>query len=65
MPESDEMIGTAEAARMLGVDKTTMTRRAAEGRPEPVVKLPGRNGAFLFRRADVEAQRVAAAAQQI
>jgi len=55
MPAEHELIGTAEAARILQVDKTTLTRWAADGRIKPIVKMPSKNGAFLFNRSDVEA----------
>jgi excisionase family DNA binding protein len=53
-PEED-LIGTAEATRILSVDKTTITRWVAAGRLTPALKLPRRNGAYLFKRSDVEA----------
>ena len=55
MPHTDSVIGTAQASRILDVHPVTITRWAAEGRLTPVGKLPGKNGAFLFNRADVEA----------
>jgi hypothetical protein len=53
-PEED-LIGTADATRILSVDKTTITRWVASGKLVPALKLPRRNGAYLFKRADVEA----------
>jgi predicted site-specific integrase-resolvase len=55
MPDQTELIGTAESARILEIDKTTLTRWVADGRVVPAVKLPTTNGAFLFARADIEA----------
>lgn len=55
---SDEkLIGTAEAMRILDVDRTTVTRMAADGRLTIKVRLPGKNGAFLFARDAVVALR--------
>lgn len=52
-----DLIGTLEASRMLGVDRSTITRRVARGDLEPVMRAPGERGAWLFRREDVEAAR--------
>lgn len=48
-----DVIGTAESARLLGVNPVTITRWAAEGKLPFAGKLPGKNGAYIFRRADV------------
>jgi excisionase family DNA binding protein len=55
MPTYNDLIGSAEAARILGIDKPTLTRWVAAGRITPAHKLPGKNGAFLFHRADITA----------
>lgn len=52
-----ELIGVAEAAEIIGRDKRTVHRMVARGELEPASKLPGLRGAFVFRRADVEAKR--------
>jgi predicted site-specific integrase-resolvase len=61
----DELVGTRTAARILDVNTATITRWVAEGTLSTAGKLPGKNGAFVFRRVDVEAKRaeLAAAAQ--
>lgn len=53
MPPSD-LIGSTEAARTINVDKTTLTRWVADGRIATAHKLPGRNGAYLFHRGEVD-----------
>lgn len=53
-PVNDDLIGSTEATRLLRVDKATISRWVASGTLTPAAKLPGRNGAFLFRRADIE-----------
>lgn len=59
MPD-DELIGTADAAAILGVTLPTIKRLALRGDAlQPAVKMRGKTGAYLFRRADVE--RLAAA----
>lgn len=57
---SDDLIGTAEAAALIGRTVATLNRWAAESRedrPQPALTLPGKTGARLYRRADVEAYR--------
>jgi predicted site-specific integrase-resolvase len=52
-----ELVGTVEAATLLGVDRSTLSRWSGSGRLTPIHKLPGSNGAALYKRADVEALR--------
>lgn len=51
----EDLIGTAEVTRILGCDKATVLRRIDAGKLVPAMKMPGPNGAYLFKRADVEA----------
>jgi DNA-binding transcriptional MerR regulator len=51
------LIGSTESARILNVDKATLTRWVAAGILVPAHKLPGKNGALLFNRADIERLR--------
>lgn len=56
-----DLIGTKEAAELLGKSVATLNRWAADGRsdrPQPAVSLPGETGARLYQRADVEAYKV-------
>ena len=53
MPAPDDLIGTAEAAELLGKPITTINRMALNGRLPVAVQMPGRTGARLYRRADV------------
>jgi predicted site-specific integrase-resolvase len=56
MPPTNDLIGSAEACELLGgIDRSTLSRWVAFGKLTPAQQLPGRNGAFLFRRTDVEA----------
>ena len=50
----DDLIGSAEATRILKIDKGTLSRWVAAGKLTPAHKLPGTYGAFLFYRADIE-----------
>lgn len=61
MPD-DDLISTAQAAKRLDVNPRTVLRLAADGSLPPALRMPGRTGALLFHRADVErlaTQRVA------
>lgn len=51
----DELIGTAAAAKLLHVERSTLTRWVLTGRIKPAMQLPGATGARLFRRTDIEA----------
>lgn len=50
-----DLIGSVEAASILGVDRSVLTRLVQSGRLARAHKLPGENGAALYHRADVEA----------
>lgn len=52
---------SAEVARTLGIDRSTLSRWVTAGRIKPVRKLPGLRGAFLFDPDDVEKIRDAIA----
>lgn len=59
MHPTEDLIGSAEACSLLGdIDRSTLTRWVQLGRIEPAMRLPGPNGAYLFRRADIEALAV-------
>lgn len=58
----DELVSTAEAARIIGRHVRTIHRAVADGRLTPITKIEGKTGAYLFRRADVEALRESGAA---
>jgi len=61
--ETDALIGTAEAARILGKSPRTVHRLVDSGRLVPAIVAPGGYaGSYLFRREDVEALRQEAAA---
>lgn len=52
---SSDEVTTREALAILGLtDPSTVSRYVALGTLVPSRKLPGRTGAFLFRRSDVE-----------
>ena len=53
--EDPDLVTTAEAAQMLGVSVATVNRRADKGEIPVAAKAPGKRGARLFRREDVQA----------
>lgn len=48
------LIGTREAARVLGLSRSTVNRRAGSGLIPYVEKLPGRLGSYVFDRTEIE-----------
>lgn len=56
------LIGTAEAARILGLHRGHVSKLAQRGVLPPVAEMDGRTGARVFDRADVEAYKAARAA---
>ena len=54
MPKKLEtLIGVAEASELTGLDRRTIHRKAERGEIEPVSKLPGLRGAYIFNRSDL------------
>lgn len=62
MPDED-LIDSAEARAILGIDKGTLSRWVATGRITPAARVGG-NGWFLFNRADVTALAATRAAAE-
>jgi predicted site-specific integrase-resolvase len=53
-----ELIGTKEASRMLGMaSPATLSRWVQIGKITPVAKLTGRTGSYVFTREQIEAYR--------
>jgi excisionase family DNA binding protein len=48
-----DLIGSAEACQLLGIDRATLSRWVADKRITPAHALPGRTGARLFHRRDI------------
>lgn len=62
----DTTVTSATACAWLGIDRSTLTRWVQAGHITPAYKFPGKAGAFLFERAEVERiqrERTAAAAR--
>ena len=49
------LITSPEAGRIIGRSPRTIHRLVESGALTPAVRLPGPNGALLFRREDIEA----------
>ena len=54
MRSNSDLIGSAEACRVLNVHPSTLTRWVAEGVIPAAHQLPGKNGARLFDRKVIE-----------
>ena len=63
MDTTDDLIGSVEAARLIGKSPRTIHRLVESGDLAPALTAPGgAHGAYLFRREDVEALAEAGAA---
>lgn len=54
MAQGEDLLTTPQVAHLLSKGARTIQRMAASGELMPVAKLPGPNGAYLFRRRDIE-----------
>jgi excisionase family DNA binding protein len=48
-----QLIGAAEAAEILGLQRSTLTRWIHRGAIKPLAKLDGGRGAYVFDRAEI------------
>ena len=55
MSQSANIIGTSDAAKLLGWSVAKVKREALAGRLPFEAKLPGDTGAYLFHRGTIEA----------
>jgi len=60
-PTKPDLVGSAEACEILGIDRGTLSRWVAAGKLDYWVRLPGANGAMLFQRSAVKAVKTSAA----
>lgn len=49
-----DLVGSAEAAAILGVKRVTVNRWAVDGKIPIAVQMSGETGMRLFNRADIE-----------
>jgi hypothetical protein len=63
MPQhaSDELLTATQVGNLIGRSGRTVIRMAEAGKLTVAAKLPGPNGAHLFRRADIDAWLAATA----
>lgn len=54
MHKPEPFIGAAEAAQILRIHVATLGRWVKSGIITPAHKLPGKNGPYVFNRADVD-----------
>ena len=60
---NDDLIGTAEAARIISKSPRTIHRLVLSGGLSPALVAPGgHSGSYLFHRADIEALAAKASA---
>jgi predicted site-specific integrase-resolvase len=52
--ERADLLGTVATADMIGIERSTLVRWVQLGRIVPAMRLPGRTGAYLFYRSEVE-----------
>lgn len=50
-----DLLVSRQVGEILGIDKATVIRRIAAGKLQPIFKMPGTNGPYVFYRADIEA----------
>jgi predicted DNA-binding transcriptional regulator AlpA len=51
----DDLLTSTEAGQIIGKSARTVQRMAESGELPVAQKLPGPNGAYLFRRTEIEA----------
>ena len=51
----NDLIGSGETAALLRVDKSTLVRKIAAGKIQPLTRLDGPRGAFVFDRSEIQA----------
>lgn len=53
MPESSQLLSSAEACTILQVSRSTLIRWVASGKIRAAQKLPGQSGVWLFEPGEV------------
>jgi DNA-binding transcriptional MerR regulator len=65
MPSDHDLIGGSDAARLLGVHRSTLTRWTNKGLVVPALKMPGPKGVVLYRLADITAMQARRAVEAV
>ncbi|MFM8155410.1 MAG: helix-turn-helix transcriptional regulator [Actinomycetes bacterium] len=55
------LVSAREVCELLHISRSGLDRWLDAGRLTPALKLPGKTGAYLFHRSDIEALKGAAA----
>ena len=53
MPDSSQLLSSAEACTILQVSRSTLIRWVEKGKIQAAQKLPGQSGVYLFEPAEV------------
>ena len=53
MPDSSQLLSSAEACTILHISRSTLIRWVAAGKIQAAQKLPGQSGVYLFEPAEV------------
>ena len=53
MPDSSQLLSSAEACEILHVSRSTLIRWVAAGKIQAAQKLPGQSGVYLFEPGEV------------
>jgi excisionase family DNA binding protein len=56
MPQTPapDLIASIDVARQLGINRSTLTRWIKDGTAVPSMRMPGRTGAYLFSRDELD-----------
>jgi hypothetical protein len=52
-----QLVGAATACAILGIDRSTLSRRISRGVLVPLAQLDGDGGAYVFDRSDLEPRK--------
>lgn len=53
--DTQQLLSPQQAAKLIGIDRTTLARWRREGRISAAFHAPGKQGAYLYDINDVEA----------
>lgn len=51
---SPEYLGSGEVCDIVGFDRSTLSRWIKDGTAVPIMRLPGKTGAYLFTRDEAD-----------
>ena len=62
MPNTNQLLSSADACAALDIDRSTLTRWVQSGKVTPVKKLGGRTGAYVFTSTEIDRVKAEASA---